>query len=189
MSNVPGEIIIAGTGTLYTAPEGTELPQYLSEPLDDAFVEHGYITEDGAKLTDDKSTNKVRAWQSFYPVRVHITERSGMLEFTLMQWNEENMILAYGGGGVFEPQPGEYRYSPPSPEELAIVAAVLDFADGDRNFRLSVARTFVTSSVESTFAKSGPALLPITLEILDAGSGLDPWNFDSDDPQWAPVAS
>lgn len=189
MANAPGEIIIAGTGTLYTAPEGTELPQYLSEALDNAFLEHGYLTEDGAKFTDDKTVNQVRAWQSYYPVRTHITEKSGMLEFTMMQWNEENMILAYGGGGVTEPQSGEFRYEPPEPEEVNVVAAVLDMTDGERNFRFTIGRCFVTSSVESTFAKSGPALLPISLEVLDDADNVKPWRYDTDDPTWAPVAS
>lgn len=189
MSNVPGELIIAGTGQIYTAPEGTEMPQYLSESLDAAFVDHGYLTDDGAKFTDAKSTNMVRAWQSFYPVRVHVTERSGMLEFTMMQWNEENLILAYGGGGITEPTTGEYRFVPPQPEDLSVVCAVLDMTDGDRNFRFGIPRCFVTNDVESTFAKTGPGLLPITLEVLDAGSGVDPWFYDTDDPTWAPVSS
>ena len=189
MANTPGEILIAGTGTLYTAPEGTTLPEYLSDTLDAAFVDHGYLTEDGAKFTDDKSVDQVRAWQAYYPIRTHITEKSGMLEFTMMQWNEENMILAYGGGGITEPTPGEYRYEPPAPGELTIVAAVLDMNDGDRNFRFTCGRCFVTSSVESTFAKSGPALLPITLEVLDDSTNGFPWRYDSDDPTWAPVAS
>lgn len=189
MSNNPQEILIAGTGTLWTAPEGTELPQYLSEALDPAFVQHGYLTEDGAKFTDAKSVEEVRAWQAFYPVRKFLQGRTGSLEFSLMQWNEENLVLAYGGGGITEPQPGEYRYVPPAPEELAVVCAVLDMTDGDRNFRFGVPRCFVTNDVESTFAKSGPGLLPITLEVLDAGSGVDPWFYDTDDPTWAPVAS
>ncbi len=188
MSLQTDEILIGGTGRLYTAPEGTELPQYLSEALDGDFVDVGYLTDDGAKFTDSKSTNSVRPWQSFYPVRVHITERSAMLEATLLQWNAENMVLAFGGGGFTQPRPNEYRYHPPSPETLAVVALVLDVQDGDRNFRFSVGRAFVTSNTESTFAKSGPALLPITFEILANGES-DPWNMDSDDPALAVPAS
>jgi hypothetical protein len=184
----PNEIIIAGTGTLYSAPEGTPLPAHLNSSLDAAFLDVGYITEDGAKFTDEKSVDHVRPWQSFYPVRTHITERSGMLEVGLLQWNEGNMILAYGGGGMTQPSPGVYRYHPPAPEELDVVALVLDMVDGTRNFRFTIGRAFVTSSVESTFAKTGAALLPVTFEVL-ANGDLDPWTADSDDPAWAPVAS
>lgn len=189
MSNNPQEILIAGTGTLWTAPEGTELPQFLSEALDPAFVQHGYITEDGAKFTDAKTVEEVRAWQAFYPVRKFLNGRTGMLEFTLMQWNEENLVLAYGGGGIIEPQVGEFRYEPPEPDEVNIRAVVLDMSDGDRNFRFVAGRTFVTSDIESTFAKSGPGLLPITLEVLDDADNVKPWRYDTDDPAFAPAAS
>lgn len=188
-TQAPEEIIIAGTGTIYHAPAGTALPAYLTAPLAAAFKGVGFTTEDGVKFTDEKSTNDVRPWQSFYPVRTHITERSAMIETTLLQWNEANMILAYGGGGVTQPHPGEYRYHPPTPSELAIVAIVIDFQDGAKNYRFSAGRCFVTSNTESTWAKSGPALLPITFQVLaPAGTG-DAWTIDSDDPAFAPLAS
>jgi hypothetical protein len=106
-----------------------------------------------------------------------------------MQWNEENLILAYGGGGIIQPQTGEYRYEPPEPDEVNVRAVVLDMSDGVRNFRFTAGRTFVTNDVESTFAKSGPGLLPITLEILDDAANVKPWRYDSDDAAFAPVAS
>lgn len=181
------QIIVGGTGRLYVAPEGTALPASLNAAIP-GFVDLGYTTDDGAKFTDAKTTNDIRPWQSFYPVRTHVTERSAMLEFTLLQWNEDSMPLAFGGGGFTTPAGGEYRYNPPDPETLAINAIVLDVADGSRNFRIGIARGFVTSNTESTFAKKGPALLPITFTVLANDDG-QPWTIDSDDASWAPVAS
>jgi len=181
------EIIVGGTGRLYAAPEGTPLPASLNAAIP-GFVDLGYTTEDGAKFTDSKTTNDIRAWQSFYPTRVHVTARSAMLEFTLLQWNEDTIPLAFGGGGFTVPAAGEYRYNPPSPETLAVNALVLDIADGTRNFRIVIPRGFVTSNTESTFAKTGPALLPITFTVLSNDDG-NPWTIDSDDPTWAPDAS
>lgn len=188
-TQTPGEIIIAGTGTIYHGPEGITLPSHLTDALDPDFLAVGFTTDDGAKFTDEKTTNQVRPWQSFYPVRTHITERSATVEATLLQWNEPNMILAYGGGGITEPQPGEYRYHPPAPEELAIVAIVIDFTDGDKEYRFCAGRCFVTSNTETTWAKTGPALLPITFEILAPEGAGDPWTIDSNDPAFAPLAS
>lgn len=184
----PNNILIGGTGRLYVAPEGTVMPAYLTDELDPLFVDLGYITDDGAKFMDGKTTNDVRPWQSFYPVRTHITERTGSLEFSLLEWKAETMIFAFGGGGFTEPQPGQFRYHPPSPEDLAINAVVLDVTDGDKNYRWGIARTFVTSNTESTLAKTGPALLPITLTFLANGEE-DPWTFDSDADAFTPPAS
>ena len=188
-TQTPGEIIIAGTGTIYHAIEGTPIPAYLTDALDPAFQAVGFTTDAGAKFTDEKTTAQVRPWQSFYPVRTHITERRATIEATLLQWNEPNMIVAYGGGGITQPQPGEYRYHPPAPEELAILAIVIDFTDGAKNYRFTAGRAFVTSNTETTWAKSGPALLPITFEVLAPAGAGDPWTIDSDDPAFAPLAS
>lgn len=182
------ELIVAGTGNLYVAPEGTPIPSHLSETPNAAFVDLGYSTEDGVKFTDGKTVNRIRPWQSFYPARVHVTAREGMFETTLMQWNPDTMVAAFGGGGIIEPQPGEYRYEPPAPETLAVVALVIDLFDGTRSFRFCTSRAFVTSNVESSFTKSGPALLPITFEILAADAGGNPWTLDSDDPAWEPIS-
>ena len=183
-----GNILIAGTGRLYIAPEDTPMPSHLTEVLNAAFIDTGYTTEDGAKFTDSKTTNDVRPWQSFYPVRVHVTERTGSLELSLLEWKEANLIVAFGGGGMTQPFTGEFRYEPPEPEELAVNALVLDMADGVRNFRIGIPRVFVTSNTESTFAKTGPALLPVTFAVLANGEEK-PWFIDSDDPNWSPAAS
>lgn len=182
------EIIIGGTGRIYVAPEGTSMPTHLSGTLGPLFVDLGYTTDDGAKFTDSKETNQVRPWQSFYPVRTHITERSGMIETSLLQWNMHTVSTAFGGGTFTEPVAGEFRYEPPAPEHLEVVCLVLDVADGDRNFRIGVPRAFVTSNTESTFAKSGPALLPVTFEVL-ANDEDSPWFIDTDDVAWLHVAS
>jgi len=182
------EIIVGGTGRIYAAPQNTPMPTHLTAVLNPAFDDLGYTTDAGAKFTDGKTTNSIRPWQSFYPVRVHVTEREAMLEFTLLQWNVETIPLAFGGGGFTMPRPGEYRYTPPAPETLAINALVLDITDGTRDFRIGIPRGFVTSNTESTFAKTGPALLPITFTVL-ANDGGQPWTIDCDDPAWAPEAS
>ena len=41
----PGEIVIAGTGTIYHAPEGVVLPNYLTDALDPDFLAVGFTTD------------------------------------------------------------------------------------------------------------------------------------------------
>lgn len=181
-------IVVGGTGRIYVAPVGTTLPNHLSAPLDSAFVDLGYTTADGVKFTDTKNVNKIRPWQSFYAVRMHVIERDAMAEFTLLEWKEATVGLAFGGGSFTQPYAGEYRYHPPSPETIDERAMVIDISDGDDDFRFVLERGFVTNNVESTFAKSGPSLLPITFEVLASDTG-DPWTFDANDAALAPAAS
>lgn len=184
----PRNILIAGTGELNVAPELTTLPTTLDGTLDPAFVGVGYSTEDGAKFTDSKSTNAVRPWQSFYPVRYHVTERDAMIETTLLEWNSATTLLAFGGGEITEVNPGEFTYTPPPPETIDVRAVVLDIVDGAVRYRWCIARAFVTSNTESDFAKTGPALLPVTLMAM-ANGDEDPWFFITNAENMAPVGS
>lgn len=188
MSLDADNIVVGGTGRIYVAPTGTALPSHLSDTLHAAFVDTGFTTADGVKFTDSKNVNKIRPWQSFYPARIHVIERDAKAEFTMMEWKEGTLILAFGGGGVTQPFPGEYRYHPPSPETIDERAMVIDVVDGDDEFRFVIPRGFVSSNTESTFAKSGPALLPITFEVI-ASDDADPWTLDSNDVALTPAAS
>lgn len=185
------ELIVAGNGNVYIAPINTPLPDSIADvpgSLDAAFAQFGYTTEDGAKFTDSKDVNKVYPWQSFYPVRTHITQRSAMVEFTLMQWNTDTVDFAFGGGQMVVTDAGNFRYSPPSPETLDERTLVISALDGERAFAIVIPRGFVTSNTESTFAKTGPALLPISFEVLSADEE-DPWYLLSDDEAWVPAGS
>lgn len=50
------------TGCIYVAPAGTALPVAADGTLSDAFVDMGYISEDGMTNTISKTTTKIKAW-------------------------------------------------------------------------------------------------------------------------------
>lgn len=181
-------IVIAGTATIHVAPAGTTMPTSLSDELDPAFVELGYSTDDGVAFSDTKEVQGVRPHQSFYDVRRFVTGRASSLGFSLLQWDADTVPFAFGGGAITEPTPGEFRYTPPDPEELDERALVIDLADGDRHFRFGIPKGMVSSNTDSGLARTGPALLPITFDALGE-DGEAPWTVDSDDPAWAPTGS
>lgn len=179
----PKQIIIGGNQKVFVAPEGTTLPTDVTSALDAAFVDLGYTTEAGVKFSDNKTVGSVLPSQSFYSVRDFVTSREAMLDFILLQWNEDTVELAFGGGTWSQDSSGKYRYHPPAPEVLANNALVVDVTDGTRDFRIVVERAFVTSNTVSTFARTGPGELPITMKVLAPSVGPDPWNFLTDDAE------
>ena len=50
------------TGGLWVAPFGTELPEDVDEPLDEAFKNFGFVSDDGVSVKVDGSTNPIKAW-------------------------------------------------------------------------------------------------------------------------------
>jgi hypothetical protein len=177
------ETVVGANGNLWVAPFGTALPTDIDEALNGAFVDVGFLTEDGAKFTDTKTVKKIPAWQSFYQIRQIVQNREAMIEAGMQQWNEETVPLAFGGGAVVQTTNG-YRYNPPDPEELDELSVVLAWADGDKNYRLVVPKCTVEDAVTFTLARSDLALLPIKLGVVGQ-DGEEPWYLLTDDPQWS----
>lgn len=178
------EIVVGANGSIYVAPVGSTVPASVSTPLGGEWFELGYATEDGVTWVDGKTLESIRAWQSFYDLRRIVTAKEGSLAYQLLQWNGDNVRLAYGGGTITEPVPGDYRYVPPDPADIDERAMAVEWQDGTKNYRLTFPKGMVTENVETNIVRSGGALLPITFSLLGE-EGVDPFILDTDDPAFA----
>lgn len=180
--NDPGETIIAGTGQAYAAAVGTALPTSESSSLNAAFHGLGYHTEDGVSVNFEPDIVEHQAWQSKHPIRVEKNAEAFTVSFVLLQWNEDTVPLAFGGGAITEPTSGHFKYTPPSESDaIAEKSFVIDVQDGSRIGRFVLPRAVVTESVEATFNRSEMAGLPISLKALQPSDLSSPWLFYSND--------
>lgn len=164
-------VIAAGPGSqAYVAPVGTTLPTSPTASLNAAFAGLGYISEDGVALGSALEIGEHRAMQSRQTIRRTITEQNVSLGFALLQWNEETVPLAFGGGEVTAVT-GGYRYDFPSDEEPDERSLVVDLVDGDRVTRIVIPRGMHTQDVEATFTRSDPAELPVGFNALTPDDG------------------
>lgn len=178
------EIVVGANGSIYVAPVGSTIPASIGVALGAAWTELGYTSEDGVTWVDGKSLESIRAWQSFYDLRRIVTSKEGSLAFQLLQWNGDNVRLAYGGGTVSEPSPGDYRYVPPDPADIDERMMAVEWQDGTKNYRLTFPKGMVTENVETNIVRTGGALLPITFALLGE-EGVEPFILDTDDPAFA----
>lgn len=160
------EVVVAGTGHLSLAAVGTTLPTATTTALT-GFVELGYFATDGATLKGSADISEFEAWQATTAIRrsrkLQVQEISG----DLLQWNENTVIAAFGGGAITT-SGGEYKYTfPIAGDALASYAVVLDITDGDRNMRIVVPEmNSGLEDVEVQFNKENMAVLPISLKSL-----------------------
>lgn len=56
----PSDLTTAGG--LFIAPFGTELPEDVDEPLDPAFKNFGFVSDDGVSIKIDGSTQPIEVW-------------------------------------------------------------------------------------------------------------------------------
>lgn len=157
------EVVVGANGGVFVAPAGTAVPTTPTAALNAAFVEVGYVSEEGVTFTGGVEQEDILAWQSFYPIRKLITARSAGVEFIMKQWNESTIALAFGGGSI-DRNGTVTTYTPPTPSEFDARALVLEWEDGTNNYRLVIPRGQVSGEVSTQLVRNSAADLPVSFE-------------------------
>lgn len=179
------ELVIAPEGRIMVAPVGTAVSATdVEAALDADWRELGYATEDGVTLSVGKEIQDIRGWQSMDPLRRVVTDRNVTVAFTLRQLNLDTVPFAYGGGEVTPVGVGNYLYTPPEPSEIDERALLIEWEDGDKNYRLHVRRGSVTEAVETQLVRNDTANLPVTFGALTPDDA-DIFDLITNDPAFA----
>lgn len=178
-------VMIAGDGNVFTAPTGTTLPTDMATALDGAFVQLGYVSEDGVTWRNEQTKEPVTVWQSFYPVKYRVTETTSELEFVLKQFDVYTLPRAMGGGTVTpNASPVYYTYTPPDPETIEERAMVVEWEYGTFDYRLVIPRAQITGSVETVLSRNQESELPMTWAVLGT-AGANPFTLITSDTAFA----
>lgn len=176
------EIVVAGTGSVYRAPVGTSFPASVTSTPSalSGWRELGYTAESGVKFSFSRSVNEVKGWQSYQPLRLIVSEIPIETEFDLLQWNNDTVETAMGGG-TFDTAGDGVRYTPPAESFVDEFAMIVDGHDGDSTYRYLFPRVMVMDKVEFSFVRSNPVTLPIKCKVLAAPGGNASFYFDTND--------
>lgn len=189
MTNVSGQVRVAGKGELLLAPVGTTLPTSAGQALDPAFKGFGYTTEDGVTLSKSIEREGIPAWQSTTPVRYLTTGQEFTIATTFLQSNKDT-LKTWLASGDFAPDgnvttPG-FRADVPVDPESQQFALVLEWADGDIVSRVVVGKVEITETGDVSIARQATAF-GVTFGALapDTGTVLASWM--TTDPAFAPA--
>jgi len=180
----PQDVIVAGTGAVYVAPEGTALPADLAD-LVSPWTDVGYVSEDGVTFTFSREQEEVNAWQVSTPVRVLVTNEPIAIAFELIQFDRLTVQLAFRGGD-FAGSSAPFTYTPPDAGQSDVRALAVDAVDGDYEFRFAFPRVQISEDVEFSLVRSDAVRLPLTFNVLAAA---EKWEIISDHPGFGAAAA
>lgn len=169
-----GNVVVAGTGTIWVAPDGTPMPVDLAA-LASPWIDMGYASEDGVTFTISREQEDIPAWQSLEPVRVLITAEPKVIAFELMEFDEESLMLAFRGGTVTGTT--VKTYTPPDPGASDVRAMVVDGVDGATTFRFCFPRVSLQGDVEWQLVRSDAVRLPLEFQVL---ASTEKWSILTD---------
>ena len=172
--------VVAGkplaAGGVWRGPLGTTLPTDATTSLDAAIKAAGYIGEDGLTETQDRSTEKIRAWGGD-TVKVVQTEFGLSFAFTFIEAVNGDVLKAvYGADNVTTTaataSTGNTHAVKVTSDQLPHETFVFEVRDGDARIRIVVPDGQITEVGEITYADGEVVGYSVTVEAFrDAALG------------------
>lgn len=161
MANSAANVRVGAQGIIYHAPLLTALPTDTSTALNVAFVDVGYISEDGFSYTVEQASNDTRAWGGDLIRR--ITNEFGLtMTFTMVEHNANSVAAFYGNGSA---SAWEVK------NVIVRKAWVAHITDGAKIRRIVVPDGEVTERGDVTFATADVVGYPITVTAYPNATG------------------
>lgn len=182
MSLESSEVVVAGTGHVWRAPVNTAFPADISVAVPEvSWTELGYTDINGVKFTMGRDIQEIPAWQSVDPLRVIIKATPRTMAHTFLQFNQNTWNTAMGGGTWSSPGAGKGLYVPPDPSVPDQFAEIVEWSDGANKYRFCARKVMVEDPISFTLARTDAIMLPITVKILAADNGANPFDFQTND--------
>lgn len=160
----------AVTGALRNAPEGTEGPTDATTALPAAWIDQGYIGEDGFTEANERSTDKKRALGGSV-VRVLQTEYGSTVAFTFMESLKLTVLKrVYGEDNVSVETDGTIKVRR-NKKPLPVESWVIDLVDGDVIDRTYIPRGQIIEVGEVVKTHGDLAVFTVTIEAFENAEG------------------
>ncbi len=167
--------VLIGTANgpgIWMAPVGTTAPTDATTALAADWSTLGYLSEDGVTLSQSTNSEDIYPWQGRSPVRTMITERNLAMEFSMFEFNEQNLQLYFGMEQASQGTGDTWSLNVVSNAPAQIYSFVIDVADLDVKVRYYIPRGSLSDAGDLEITDSGVMALPVTLKTLDSAGEL-----------------
>lgn len=171
------------TGAIFSAPLGTTVPTNATATLDAAFVDSGYVSEDGLSFTPEISTTDINEWNGSLVRRIKETF-NGTLSWAHLETNEQSLKNAFGDDAVTATAATQSHGN-----QLAVSIAgdlpaakawVFKLKDGDNRMLIVVPNGQITGVEEVSFTSSDAITWGVTLSAYPDSAGNSIYIYTDD---------
>lgn len=171
MPRDPGNMFVAGDGTLYIGPTSAAAPTAFDSEPDAGFADMGGFAKENVGLTPSFTTTDLFMFGELFPVRTIITGQGIEFTITLLEATDDALIAAFAGGDV----DGNGTFTPPEPQDIEEVSIILDVFDGAKAERWYMPRCQITDVGQITMANDAAEPFPLTYKMLRPSGGVKPF--------------
>ena len=177
MANTAANVRVGVSGAVYAAPVGTTLPTNEDATLDAAFIDQGFISDDGITEQQARSLSNIIAWQNASVVRKLQTEHDAMFSFTMIETSDATLETYYGN---FEPDGGVVQITP---DQLPHRSWVIDIFDGetdgtpDNVIRIVIPDGQVTEQGDVVYSNGDAQGYEVTVTSYEDSSGVKAYKY------------
>ena len=152
------------SGGVSSAPLGTTLPADATTALDAEFTNYGFISEDGLTETNEKSSDKIKAWGGRIVKNLQ-TDSSASFALWFIECSNGDVLKAICGEDNV-PVDGTIITAKFDLEQLPSRVWNFDVRDGDNRVRVSVPNGQITELGDVTYGDEDVIAYEVTVDAL-----------------------
>jgi hypothetical protein len=154
--------------SIWLAPIGTPLPSLITDALNGAFEDVGWLSDDGVVEEQSGSKTKYRGHQGNAVIRTRMTESGTEYTFVAAETKAQTRALRYNEKSVSNAG-GQRTATVGAGQRVSPRAAILDFYDADDvsiRERIAIARFEIVPDGSASFVADGIRMFPFRGEQI-----------------------
>jgi hypothetical protein len=168
--NIWAATIPADGAAVYAAPLGTALPTSATAALNAAFVDLGWVSEDGVTNSITRDVTRHKAWGGT-TVKTTQDNYTESVKFTLLESSADVLAVVYGDDNVTEA--GDTITVEHSSLMNSRQSFVIDFIDGDRAGRIVVREGLVVELGDVMYVHKDLTKYELTVDVYQPDTGAN----------------
>ncbi len=171
------------TGAIFSAPLGTTVPTSATDTLAAAFVDSGYVSEDGLTFSPEISTTDINEWNGALVRRIKETF-NGTLSWSHLETNLQSLRNTFGDAAVTSTAAttthGNQLAVAISGELPGAKTWVFKLKDGDNRMLIVVPNGQITSIEDVSFTSSDAIMWGVSLSCYPDSTGNSIYIYTDD---------